>query len=147
MSILLYRCTTWTLTKRMEKKLDGNCTRMQRVILNKTWKQHPRKQHLYGHRPPSSKTIQIRRTRHAGHFWRSKGDLISDVLQWTPSHGRAGFGRLARTYLQQLCTDAGWSLEDWPNAIDDRDEMRGESGKSMLAAWHEDDNDGSNSIK
>ena len=23
-SILLYRCTTWTLTKRPEKKLDGN---------------------------------------------------------------------------------------------------------------------------
>ena len=27
-SILLYRCTTWTLTKRLEKKLDGNYTRM-----------------------------------------------------------------------------------------------------------------------
>ena len=25
-SILLYGCTTWTLTKRMEKKLDGNYT-------------------------------------------------------------------------------------------------------------------------
>ena len=28
MSMLLYGCTTWTLTKRMEKKLDGNYTRM-----------------------------------------------------------------------------------------------------------------------
>ena len=27
-SILLYGCTTWSLTKRMEKKLDGNYTRM-----------------------------------------------------------------------------------------------------------------------
>ncbi len=25
-SILLYGCTTWTLTKRLEKKLDGNDT-------------------------------------------------------------------------------------------------------------------------
>ena len=25
-SILLYGCTTWTLTKRLEKKLDGNYT-------------------------------------------------------------------------------------------------------------------------
>ena len=33
MSILLYRCTTWTLTKRMEKKLDSNYTRMLQVIL------------------------------------------------------------------------------------------------------------------
>ena len=40
-SILLYGCTTWTLTKRLEKKLDGNYTRMLRAILNKSWLQHP----------------------------------------------------------------------------------------------------------
>ena len=33
-SILLYGCTTWTLTKRLEKKIDGNYTRMLRAILN-----------------------------------------------------------------------------------------------------------------
>ena len=27
-SILLYGCTTWTLTKRLERRLDGNYTRM-----------------------------------------------------------------------------------------------------------------------
>ena len=37
-SILLYGCTTWMLTKRMEKKLDGNYTRMLRAILNKSWR-------------------------------------------------------------------------------------------------------------
>ena len=36
-SILLYGCTTWTLTKRLEKKLDGNYTRMLKAILNKSW--------------------------------------------------------------------------------------------------------------
>ena len=36
-SILLYGCTTWTLTKRLDKKLDGNYTRMLRAILNKSW--------------------------------------------------------------------------------------------------------------
>ena len=41
MSILLYGCTTWTLTKRLGKKLDGNYTRMLRAILNKSWRQHP----------------------------------------------------------------------------------------------------------
>ena len=35
-SILLYGCTTWTLTKYMEKKLDGNYTRMLRAILNES---------------------------------------------------------------------------------------------------------------
>ena len=39
--ILLYGCTTWTLTKRLEKKLDGNYTRILRAILNKSWQQHP----------------------------------------------------------------------------------------------------------
>ena len=68
-SILLYGCTTWTLTKRQEKKLDGNYTRMLRAILNKSWRQHPTRHQLYGHLPPITKTIQARRTRHARHCW------------------------------------------------------------------------------
>ena len=88
-SILLYGCTTWTRTKRLEKKLDGNYTRMLRAILNKSWRQHPTRHQLYGHLPPITKTIQVRRTWHAGHCWRSRDELISDVLLWTPTHGRA----------------------------------------------------------
>ena len=65
-SILLYGCTIWMLTKRLEKKLDGNYTRMLRAILNKSWWQHPTRHQLYGHLPPITKTIQVRRTRHAG---------------------------------------------------------------------------------
>ena len=99
-SILLYGCTTWTLTKR-QKKLDGNYTRMLRAILNKTWRQHPTRHQLYGHLPPITKTIQVRRTRHAGHRWRKKDELISDVLLWTPAYGQAKAGRPARTYRQQ----------------------------------------------
>ena len=85
MSILLHGCTTWTLTKRLEKKLDGNYTRMLRAILNKSWRQHPTRHQLYGHLPPITKTIQVRRTRHARHGWRSRDELISDVLLWTPT--------------------------------------------------------------
>ena len=87
-SILLYRCTTWTLTKQLEKKLDGNYTRILRAILNKCWQQHPTRHLLYGHLPPVTKTIQVRRTRHARHCWRSKDELISDVLLWTPTYGQ-----------------------------------------------------------
>ena len=36
-SILLYGCTTWTVTKRLKKKLDGNYTRMLQEILKKSW--------------------------------------------------------------------------------------------------------------
>ena len=118
-SILLYGCTIWSLTKRMEKKIDDNYTKMLRAVLNKSWGQHPTKQQRYGHLPPITKTIQIRRTRHAGHGWRSKDELISDVLRWTPSYGRA-----TRTYIQQLCVDTGCSLDDLPGAMDDRDKWR-----------------------
>ena len=83
-SILLYGCTIWTLTKRLGKKLDGNYTRMLRAILNKSWRQQPTRHQLYGHLPPITKTIQVRGTRHAGHCWRSRDELISDVHLWIP---------------------------------------------------------------
>ena len=123
-SILLYGCTTWTLTKRLEKKLDGHYTRMLRAILNKSWRQHPTRHQLYGHLPPITKTIEVRRTRHAGHCWRSRDELIRDVLLWTPTHGRAKAGRPARTYIQQLCEDTGCCPEDLPRAMNDREEWR-----------------------
>ena len=123
-SILLYGCTTWTLTKRLGKKLDSNYTRMLRAILNKSWRQHPTRHQLYGHLPPITKTIQVRRTRHAGHCWRSRDELISDVLLWTPTHGRAKAGRPARTYIQQLCEDTGCCPEDLPEAMNDREKWR-----------------------
>ena len=117
-------CTTWTLTKRLEKKLDGNYTRMLRAILNKSWRQHRTRHQLYGHLPPIMKTIQVRRTRHAGHCWRSRDELIRDVLLWTPTHGRAKAGQPARTYIQQLCEDTGCCPEDLPRAMNDREEWR-----------------------
>ena len=108
----------------MEKKLDDNYTRMLQAILNKSWRQHPINQQLYGHLPPITKTIQVRRTRHAGHCWRSRDELISDVLLWTPSHGWAKAGQPARTHIQQLCAETGCSLEDLPEAMDNREGWR-----------------------
>ena len=119
-SILLYGCTSWTQIK----KLDGNYTRMLRAILNKSWRQHPTRHQQYGHLPLITKTIKARRTRHAGHCWRSKDELISDVFLWTPAYGRAKAGRPARTYIQQRCEDTGCSPEDQPEAINDREKYR-----------------------
>ena len=135
-SILLYGCTPWTLTKRLKKKLDGNYTRMLRAILNKSLRQHPTRHQLSSHLPLITKTIQVRRTRHAGHCWRSRDELISDVLLWTPAYGQAKAGRPARTYIQQLCEDTGCSPEDLPKAMNDREKW---SRKSVLVAQHDDD--------
>ena len=112
------------LTKRLEKKLDGNYTRMLRAILNKSWRQHPTRHQLYGHLLPITKTIQVRRVRRAGHCWRSKDELVSDVLLWTPTYGQAKAGRPARTYIQQLCEDTGCNPEYLPEAMNDREKWR-----------------------
>ena len=119
-SILLYWRTTRTLTKRLEEKLDGNYTRMLRAILNMSWRQNPARHQLYGHLPPIMKTIQVRRTRHAGHCWRSGDELISDVLLWT----RAKAGRPTRTFIQQLCEDKECSPEDQPEAMNEMEKWR-----------------------
>ena len=123
-SILLYGCTTWMLTKRLEKKLDGNYTRMLRAILNMSRRQQTTRHKLYGHLPPITKTIQVRRTRHAGHCWRSRDELINDVLLWTPTYVRAKAGRPARTNIEQLCEDTGCSPEDLLETMNDREKWR-----------------------
>ena len=61
-SILLYGCTTWTLTKRLEKKLDGNYTRMLRAILNKSWQPYPTRLPGSHHENCPSQTNQTCRT-------------------------------------------------------------------------------------
>ena len=99
-------------------------TRILRAILNKSWRQHPTKHQLYGHLPPISKTIQVRQKRHAGHCWRSRDELISDVLLWPPIYVQAKAGRPARTYKQRPCEDTGCSLEDLPEAMNDREKWR-----------------------
>ena len=88
------------------------------------WRQYPTRRQLYGHLPPITKTIQVRWARHARHCWRSKDDLVSDVLSWTPTYGQAKAGRPTRTYIQQLCEDTGCNPEDLPEAMNDREKWR-----------------------
>ena len=139
--IPLYGCTTWTLTKMLEKKLYGNYTRMLRAILNKSWRQHPTRHQLYGHLPPITKTIQVRRTRHAGHCWRSRDEPISDVLLWIPTYGREKQDdQLENTYSSSVrIRDV--ALKTWQRRWTiGRSAERG-SGISVLAARHDDDDD------
>ena len=119
-SVLLYGWIIWTLTKDIEKKLDENWTKMQWAILNQSWKQHPTKQQLYDHLLPISKAIQVRWTRYAGHCWRSKDKLISNVILWTPTYGYVSVGQ-----------------KQWMIGMN----KEKESGKSVLSAWLDDDDD------
>ena len=105
--------------KWLEKKLDGSYTRMLWAILNKSWWQHPTKHQLYGHLLPITKTIQIRRTRHAGHCWRSRDELISDVLLWNPTYGWAKAGWPARTYIHTYSNYVRIGMWPWRPARGD----------------------------
>ena len=95
-SILLYGCTTWTLTKRIEEKLDGNYTIMVRACLEQILEATPYKTTVV--RPPTSHlNLYIRTCR----CWLTCKDLD-----------------------QQLYVDTGWSLEDMLVGIYDRDGWR-----------------------
>ena len=140
-SVLLYGCTTWTLTKRLEKKLDGNYTRILRAILNKSWQQHPTRRQLYGHQPPVTKSIQARRTRHAGHSWRSKEKIVSDGLLWTPHMAnQKQVDQLEHTYSSYVMIRDVTLKTCRKRWMIGRRGERG-SGVSVLAARHDDDDD------
>ena len=110
-------------------------------IKKKSWGQHSTEHQLYGHLPLITKTIQVRRTWHARHSWRSRDELISDLLLYTPTYGRAKAGGPARTYIQQLCEDTGCSPEDLPEAMNDREKWWEGSEISVLATRDDDDDD------
>ena len=67
-----------------------------------SWKQHPTKQQLHGHLVPISQTILERPEIHSRNCWWSKDELISEVLQWTPTDRYNCFGRPANTFISSL---------------------------------------------
>ena len=107
---------------------------MLRAALNIEWKKHPTKAQLYGSLPPVSVKLREQRLRFAGHCFRSKCELVSDILLWEPSHGKRSVGAQARTYTKQLQDDTGLHLDYLPTAMNDRiywkslvDSVRGEA--------------------
>ena len=83
--IFFYFHLVWTLT-----------------ILNTSWKQNLTKQQLYSHWPAFTKTIHVRRTRHAEHCWKSRDEHISIIFLWTPLLWQTNAGQPARTYIEHL---------------------------------------------
>ena len=76
----------WTLTKRIEKKLDVYCTTMLLAILNKSWNQHTITLQLCDYMLPISQTTQVKRTKHAGLNGSCKDEFVSDISKLIPTH-------------------------------------------------------------
>ena len=129
---LLYGGNTRTLIKPIQKTLDGNYTRILQAKFKRSRGHHPTKMQLYNHLLPITKTTQVRRTRHVGHCWRSRDELLRGVLLCTPSHGRAKTRQRARTYIQQISADARCKTR-WKRLTIEKGGGKG-SGKSVLIA-------------
>ena len=81
----------------MKKQLDGCCTRMLRMALNVSWKQHITNIQLYGELPPVSTKVQQRRMRLAGHCVRHGDEVANKLVLWQPTDGHAN----REVYLEQ----------------------------------------------
>ena len=79
---------------------------------------------LYGNIPRVTATIRQQRLRFAGHCWRSKNELSSEVLLWEPSHGKRSRGRPRKTYVDLLIADTACTYEDLANLMDDRNRWK-----------------------
>ena len=136
-SVLLYGSTTWTLTKKQASQLDGTYTRMLRAVLNISWKKHPTRKLLYGNLPTVSHKIRDRRLRFAGHCYRNKSELASELLLWKPTYGKRSRGAPAKTYIDQLTADVGCSSEELPAMMLDKDLWREtvNSIRETLPTW------------
>ena len=72
--------------KCLEKKLDGNYSKMLSTVLTNPGSSIPKKQQLYGYLPLTSQIIHVWWIRHVGHSWRSWEKFLSEVL-WSPTYG------------------------------------------------------------
>ena len=91
-SELLYGCTTWALTKYLEKKIDENYTRILRATLNNLWKWHNTEAVLPYTFHHTHHTIKMKKI-----CCNLPDKLLSKVLLWNPIHGHTSVSRPAKT--------------------------------------------------
>ena len=93
---------------------------MLRVLKNVNWQQRITNEPLYAGLPRISTTIRERRLRFSGHFWRSRNEVVRDLVLWEPKHGKRSVGGQARTFVDLLEADTGVPRDCLPAAMDDR---------------------------
>ena len=129
-SVLLYGCEAWTLTEKLERKIDGCYTRLLRASLGYTWKDKITNEILYGEIPKVTSKIRTRRLKLAGHIYRHPEEAAKELLMWTPLYGRRKKGRPTRTYVQQLEEDTGMNSCEMGTAMENREVWRNIAGRS-----------------
>ena len=108
--ILLYGSEIWTLSKKLEKRLDGTYTRLLIRVQNLSQKYHPTKQHIYQYNPPVSSMVKARRVQFAGHCCRAENEIITTLLLWKPPSQRRRGRKLS--YPDVISRDTGIQQQD-----------------------------------
>ena len=124
-SVLLYGSEAWTLTSTMEKQLNGCYTRMLRMALNISYKDHMTNKELYGELPQVSCKIQQRRMRLAGHCLRHPEEIANKLVLWEPLEGIRNRGPQKTTYVDNLLRDSGMdNTQELRSIMEDRSEWK-----------------------
>ena len=124
-SVLLYGCECWTLTRKIERKLDGTYTKLLRKTCNVSWYDKIKNVDLYGVLEAVSEKIRRRRLRFAGHCARHVETTANINLFWSPKHGKRSAGRPRMRYLDQIKRDTGiYDKADLQNTMVDRNVWR-----------------------
>ena len=116
--ILMYGAETWTMNARMHKRLDGCYTNLLRRAQNLSWKDHHTLHEIYGTIPKLSERLAQRRARFAGHCYRAKDEIISDLIMWKASSSRK------LTFPDVISRDTGIQVNELPTAMADKDFWR-----------------------
>ena len=124
-SVLLYGSETWTLTRTMEKQLNGCYTRLLRMAMGVSWKDHVTNEELYGSLPLVSLKIQERRMRLAGHCIRHEEEKASKLVLWEPIEGTRNRGVQPAPYIDNLLRDTGAeNTRELRSLMEDRTDWR-----------------------
>ena len=114
--ILLYGSETWTISSKLQKRVDGTYTRLLMRIKNISWKRHPTKQQIYNDLPQVSQIIKKRRVQFAGHCYRASNEMASNFVLWKPNSTRRRKS-CKLTYPDVISRDTGIDFNDLGNAM------------------------------
>ena len=101
-TLLLYGSSTWSLSTKEKKSLDGTYTCMLRKVLNISWSERVTTAELYGSLSRVSDTIRSRRLKLAGHVSR---DTSSPAHRTVPTHGYDRRGRPPTSFIDTILSD------------------------------------------
>ena len=120
--ILLYGSETWTLSRKLERRLDGTYTRLLMRAQNLSWKRHPTIAQIYGKLPRVSTLVKSRRVQFSGHCFRADSEITSSLLLWKPTFDHTRGRKLS--FPDVISRDTGIRTQDLGTVMKDREVWR-----------------------